>query len=64
MIPMILLGCAIFWLVMNVLWIVLLVVRKKRQLSIPKEIAFHIKKTMKFNVAYAVVFAILGFLFL
>lgn len=64
MIPTILFGCALLWLGMNILWIVLLIIRKKRQISIPKEIAFHIKKTMKFNVAYIVLFAVLGFLFL
>ncbi|HAX02768.1 MAG: hypothetical protein A2Y45_04735 [Tenericutes bacterium GWC2_34_14] len=52
------------WLVFNVLWIIILFVRKKQKLNIPQEIHYHIKKTMKFNLIYVIIFSILGFLFL
>jgi hypothetical protein len=53
-----------FWFVMNITWMTVLIIRKKRKLSIPQEIKFHIKKTMRINIVYVIIFSILGFLFL
>ena len=60
----ILFGMSGLWFVFNILWIVVLFIRKKQKLQIPQEIHVHIKKTMRFNVAYVIIFSILGFLFL
>jgi hypothetical protein len=64
MISWILFGLSALWLCFNMLWIVVLVIRKKQKLQIPQEIKLHIKKTMRFNVVYVIIFSILGFLFL
>ena len=53
-----------FWLVMNITGMTVLIIRKKRKLSILQEIKFHIKKHMRINIVYVIIFSILGFLFL
>jgi 1,4-dihydroxy-2-naphthoate octaprenyltransferase len=58
------LGLGIFWLFMNVLWTVLLFIRKKQNVQIPQEIKQTIKRTMRFNIFYVFLFALLGFIFL
>lgn len=64
MIPMLLFGLSGLWLVFDIIWILVLIIRKKRKVHIPQEIKFQIKKTMRLNMVYVIIFMILGFLFL
>lgn len=64
MIPMLLFGLSGLWLVFDIIWILVLIIRKKRKVQIPQEIKFQIKKTMRLNMVYVIIFMILGFLFL
>lgn len=57
-------GLGIFWFLMNVLWTILLFIRKKQNVQIPQEIKQTIKRTMRFNIFYVLLFALLGFIFL
>jgi hypothetical protein len=57
-------GLSVFWALLNILWFVLLIVKKYTKIKIPKEVIFTIKKTMKLNLYYLIIFGILGFLFL
>ncbi len=62
MIAYLCLGLAIFWALLNILWLILLIVKKYTKIKIPKEVIFTIKKTMKLNLYYLIIFGILGFL--
>lgn len=53
-----------FWLLMNLVWAIVLLIRKKQNIQIPQEIKQTIRKTMRFNVFYILLFALLGFIFL
>lgn len=64
MMSWILFGLSGLWLIINIVWMIVLFIRKRRQLSIPQEIKFQIKKTMRINIVYVIIFSILGFLFL
>lgn len=64
MIGWILIGLSSLWFIFNVVWIGVLIIRKKRKLQIPTEIKFQIKKTIRLNFVYVIIFVILGFLFL
>lgn len=64
MIPMLLFGLSGLWLVFDIIWILVIIIRKKRKVHIPQEIKFQIKKTMRLNMVYVIIFMILGFLFL
>ncbi len=57
-------GLGVFWLLMNLLWAIVLFVRKKQNVQIPQEIKQTIRKTMRFNIFYILLFALLGFIFL
>jgi len=57
-------GLGSFWLLMNVVWTIVLMIRKKQNIQIPQEIKQTIQKTMRFNVFYIFLFALLGFIFL
>lgn len=58
------LGLGSFWLLMNLIWAIVLIVRKRQNIQIPQEIKQTIQKTMRFNIFYVVLFALLGFIFL
>ena len=58
------LGLGSFWLLMNLIWAIVLMIRKKQNIQIPQEIKQTIQKTMRFNVFYVLLFALLGFIFL
>lgn len=64
MMSWILFGLSGLWLLIDVIWMIVLYIRKRRQVNIPQEIKFQIKKTMRINIVYVVIFSILGFLFL
>ncbi|MDY0294801.1 MAG: hypothetical protein RBQ71_03235 [Acholeplasmataceae bacterium] len=64
MMSWILFGLSGLWFIINIVWMIVLFIRKRRQLSIPQEIKFQIKKTMRINIVYVIIFSILGFLFL
>lgn len=57
-------GLGVFWFLMNLLWAIVLFVRKKQNVQIPQEIKQTIRKTMRFNIFYILLFALLGFIFL
>jgi hypothetical protein len=64
MIAYLCLGLSIFWALLNILWFILLIIKKYTKIKIPKEVIFTIRKTMKLNLYYLIIFGILGFLFL
>jgi len=57
-------GLAIFWVILNLFWFFILGIKKYTHIKLPQEIEFHVKKTIKMNFIYLVVFAILGYLFI
>lgn len=57
----ILIGLVICWGILNLFWFVLVFLKKFIKINVPKEIEFHIKKTIKINFVYIVVFGLLGF---
>ncbi|PKK94342.1 MAG: hypothetical protein CVV61_00120 [Tenericutes bacterium HGW-Tenericutes-6] len=55
-------GLVICWVILNLFWFLLVFLKRFMKINVPKEIEFHIKKTMKINFVYMVVFGLLGFL--
>lgn len=64
MISSIMFYLAIAWGVMNLLWMILLSVKKARKEIIPQEFHLTIKKTIRVNIYYVFIFLLLGYLFL
>jgi hypothetical protein len=57
-------GLAIFWVILNLFWFLILGIKKYTNIKLPQEIEFHVRKTIRINLIYLVVFAVLGYLFI
>ncbi len=64
MISQIMLYLALAWGIINVVWMIILFIKKSRRQVIPQEFKQVIKKTIKVNFYYVFIFLFLGFLFL
>lgn len=64
MISQIMLYLALSWAVINLMWMIILFIKKTRRQVIPQEFKQTIKKTIKVNFYYVFIFLFLGFLFL
>lgn len=64
MISQIMLYLALAWGLINLLWVILFFIKKSRREVIPQEFKQTIKKTIRVNFYYVIIFLFLGFLFL
>ncbi|HBG32537.1 MAG TPA: hypothetical protein DEG42_07135 [Acholeplasmataceae bacterium] len=64
MIANIFIGLTIFWIIVNIIWFVVLTIKKYAGLTLPKEFQVKVKKTVIANFYYLFIFGLLGFLFL
>lgn len=64
MISQIMLYLALAWGLINLLWMILFFIKKSRREVIPQEFKQTIKKTIRVNFYYIMIFLFLGFLFL
>jgi uncharacterized membrane protein len=64
MIAQVMFYLALAWGIINILWMIILFVKKSRREVIPQEFTQTIHKTIRVNFYYVIIFLFLGFLFL